>query len=126
MNIVKRLTLVASSIIMLGIVLSPRSAEANGSETCTVGTVWYAPALTSPIGASSDMLVVGCTNDGTNYYIAVGTPAANGCYASVDAIKGMESLAVSGRLSGKSLTIPWYTATCPGVGSVRVLSEIGL
>ena len=125
MNIVKKLTWVTSSIIMLGIVLSSGSAKA-ASETCTVGTVWYAPAKTSPIGANSDMLVVGCSNDGTNYYIAVGTPAASGCFASVDAIKAMEAIALSAKTSGRTLTIPYYMATCPNLGSVRILSELGM
>src|SRR3954451_24538452 len=99
MNGLKKIKLAVSGIILLGALLSAESADA-ANEACTVGTVWYAPAFISPIGISVDMLVVGCSNDGTNYYIAVGTPVALGCYASIDAIKAMEGLALTARTSG--------------------------
>jgi hypothetical protein len=127
MNSFKKIKLVVSGIILLSAALSTKSAEAFTNETCTVGTVWYAPANISPINASGDMLIIGCTNDNTNYYLAVGSPiVANGCYTSIDAIKALEVVALTARASGKTLTIPYYPASCPGVGSVRVFSELGL
>ncbi|HXT97713.1 MAG TPA: hypothetical protein VN853_15535 [Polyangia bacterium] len=115
---------VVAILSLLSVLFSAGAAEAFTNETCTVGSVSYAPAYISPTGAGSDMLIIGCSNDSTYYFLAVGTPAANSCYASVDTVKALEAVALAARTSGRSLTIPYATATCPGIGSVRVLSEL--
>jgi hypothetical protein len=127
MNGFKKVMLTVSGIVVLSAAFSTTSAEAFTNETCTVGSVSYAPAYISPIGINSDMLVIGCSNDSTYYYLAVGTPTSSTvCIASVDAVKALEAVALTARASGKTLTIPYATATCPGVGSVRMLSELAL
>lgn len=113
-------------LALLGIALSSTSVHAFTNETCTVGSVWFAPVI-SPIGAANDVLSIGCRNDNTFYYLEAGTQVqSGGCFADIDAVKALEAIALTARITGNPLTIPYYTANCPGLNTVRVFTELGI
>jgi hypothetical protein len=132
---IKIAALVCSMFALLG--LAPKTADASTNINCTVTSVlWqkYAtPAPGQPSGVPTDILVIGCSdNNGYGSYIgsssevALVPPAANaGCYASPDAVHAFAALAITARLSGRTLSIWWTARSCPGnAGQLSIDSVI--
>ena len=137
-----KLTVVGCSLLAM-LVLVPKSANAATNTTCTVTGVMWAKYMTpTTINGTSvvptDQMMILCS-DGNGYDSHIGTasqvaqapmnPPNNpfaGCYATADAVKSMESLAVSARLSGKTLTIWWTARSCPGNAGQRSVDSVTL
>lgn len=117
---------VAGSLLLAMVTLFPRTADAVPPFMCTVTSVGW-QKYTS--GVPTDLLMIGCS-DTTAYASYIGTNAqvtgSTGCYATADAVKGFESLAISARLSGRPLGIYFTTRSCPGNAGQRSIDSVYL
>ena len=122
-SVVRKVAILGPLLFALVALLPGRAVAAN--LTCTVTSVtWQKYSSTVP----TDLLMVGCS-DGNGYAAYVGTSSqvtTNGCYATADAVKAFESMAVSARLAGKPLSIWWTSRSCPGNAGQRSLDSLTL
>ena len=121
---VKIVAIVCSMFALLA--LASKSVDASTNTNCTVTSVlwqkYLTPAPGHQSGVPTDILVIGCSdNNGYGSYIgspsevALVPPSLNaGCYASPDAMHAFAALAMTARLSGRTLSIWWTARSCPG------------
>jgi len=114
-----KITVTGILLSVLVVALSAGPAEASTQETCVVNAVLF---QVHTAAVPNDLLLIGCA-DGTSYNAYIGT-AGTGCYSDADAVKSLETIALSARITGNPLTIWWNAQSCPGNSGARVIESI--
>jgi hypothetical protein len=114
-----RTAIIAVVALSATTVLAPRFANATvpNPDTCTVTQVSYS-TWTSVAGPNPSTgfryLTIACS-DGNSFTVNVSAAGSAGCpITDADSVKLIASMAQGAKLSGKPLTISWWSLVCPG------------